>query len=61
MEQKGIKSADNIINDHLKNSDLSDASGDLQGNLIAKPNGGYWNHAQEFKLNGRYEKNKRYI
>lgn len=56
MEQKEIKSLDNIINDYLIISDLSVASGDLQGNPIAKPDGGYWNHAQEVKLNGRYEK-----
>ena len=48
-QQTAIKSADNIINDHLKSSDLSAALGDLQGNPIAKPNGGYWNHAQEVK------------
>ena len=48
-QQKSIESADNIINDHLKSSDLSAALGDLQGNPIAKPNGGYWNHAQEVK------------
>ena len=48
-QQKAIESADNIINDHLKSSDLSAALGDLQGNPIAKPNGGYWNHAQEVK------------
>ena len=46
-QQKAIESADNIINDYLKSSDLSVALGDLQGNPIAKPNGGYWNHAQE--------------
>lgn len=28
---------------------MSAALGDLQGNPIAKPNGGYWNHAQEVK------------
>ena len=48
-QQKAIESADNIINGHLKSSDLSAALGDLQGNPIAKPNGGYWNHAQEVK------------
>ena len=48
-QQKAIESADNIINDHLKSNDLSAALGDLQGNPIAKPNGGYWNHAQEVK------------
>ena len=48
-QQKSIESADNIINDHLKSSDLSAALDDLQGNPIAKPNGGYWNHAQEVK------------
>ena len=48
-QQKAIESADNIINDHLKSSDLSAALGDLQGNSIAKPNGGFWNHAQEVK------------
>ena len=48
-QQKAIESADNIINDHLKSSDLSAALDDLQGNPIAKPNGGYWNHAQEVK------------
>ena len=48
-QQTAVNSADNIINDHLKSSDLSAALGDLQGNPIAKPNGGYWNHAQEVK------------
>lgn len=48
-QQKAIESADNIVNDHLKSNDLSAALGDLQGNPIAKPNGGYWNHAQEVK------------
>lgn len=48
-QQKAIVSADNIINDHLKSSGLSAALGNLQGNPIAKPNGGYWNHAQEVK------------
>ena len=48
-QQKAIESADNIINDHLKSSDLSAALGDLQGNPIPKPDGGYWDHAQEVK------------
>ncbi|MEW4415255.1 RHS repeat-associated core domain-containing protein [Clostridium sp. AN503] len=39
-QQKAIESADNIISDHLKESDLSAALGDLQGNPIEKPNVG---------------------
>ena len=38
-QQKAIELADNIINDHLKSSDLSDALCDVQGNPIAKFNG----------------------
>lgn len=48
-QQKAVDSADNIINDHLKESDIEAAIGDLQGNPIPKPGGGYWNHAQEVK------------
>ena len=48
-QQKAIKSANNTINDHLKESDISAAIEDLKGNPIEKPGGGYWNHAQEVK------------
>ena len=48
-QKKAIESAENTINDHLKESDLSAALNDLQGNPIEKPGGGYWNHAQEVR------------
>ena len=48
-QQKAIKSANNTINDHLKESDISAAIEDMKGNPIEKPGGGYWNHAQEVK------------
>ncbi len=48
-QKNAIDSADNIINDHLKNSDLAAALSELQGKPIPKPNGGYWNHIKEVK------------
>ena len=48
-QQKAIESARNNINDHLKESDLSGALMELQGNPIPKADGGYWNHIQEVK------------
>ena len=46
-QQKALELANNNIKDHIKYSDLSAAFGDLHGNPIEKPNGGYWNHAKE--------------
>ena len=48
-QRKAVELADNIITDHLKESDFFAALGDLQGNPIPKPNGGFWNHAQELR------------
>ena len=48
-QRKAVESAENIINDHLKESDLEAAKGDLEGKPIPKQDGGYWNHEQEVR------------
>ena len=48
-QQTAIRTADNIINDHLKESDLSGALCELKGYPIPKESGGYWNHIHEVK------------
>ena len=48
-QRKAVESAENTINDHLKESDLEAAKGDLEGNPIPKGNGENWNHEQEVR------------
>ena len=48
-QQTAIRTADNIINDHLKKSDLSGDLCELKGYPIPKESGGYWNYIHEVK------------
>ena len=48
-QKKHIGKLDNLIKDHLKETDFSGALRDLQGNPVPKPGGGYWNHLGEMK------------
>ena len=44
-----VESVDNIINDHLTESDFSGTLRDLQGNPVPNGKGGYYNHMGEMK------------
>ena len=44
-----VESVDNIINDHLTESDFSGTLRDLQGNPVPNGKGGYYNHIGEMK------------
>ncbi|MGN0595158.1 MAG: polymorphic toxin-type HINT domain-containing protein, partial [Hominimerdicola sp.] len=46
-QAKNIEKLDNLINDHLKDTDFSGTLRDLQGDPIPDGEGGYWNHLQE--------------
>ncbi|MBM7615103.1 RHS repeat-associated core domain-containing protein [Alkaliphilus hydrothermalis] len=48
-QQKHIDKLDNLIKDHLKETDFSGALRDLQGNPVSKPGGGYWDHLGEMQ------------
>ncbi|MCG8516063.1 MAG: polymorphic toxin type 28 domain-containing protein, partial [Halanaerobiales bacterium] len=48
-QQKHINKLDNLIKNHLKETDFSGALRDLQGNPVPKPGGGYWNHLGEMQ------------
>lgn len=46
-QAKNIEKLDNLINDHLKDTDFSGTLRDLQGDPVPNGEGGYWNHLQE--------------
>ena len=48
-QEKAIATAENIIQDHLTESDFSGTKRDLEGNPVSKNDGGYWNHKQEMQ------------
>ena len=48
-QQITIEKLDNIISDHLRESDFSGALSELQGKLIPNSSGGFWDHIQEMK------------
>ena len=47
VQKSKIRKIENTIRDHLKESDLSAAKGDLEGNPIPDPKGGYYQHIKE--------------
>ena len=46
-QAKNIEKLDNLINDHLKDTDFSGTLRDLQGDPVPNGEGGYWDHLQE--------------
>ncbi|MDE7389576.1 MAG: hypothetical protein K2M82_01335 [Lachnospiraceae bacterium] len=46
-QAKNIEKLNNLVNDHLKETDFSGTLRDLQGDPVPDGKGGYWNHLQE--------------
>ncbi|CAM2895764.1 polymorphic toxin type 28 domain-containing protein [Hathewaya histolytica] len=46
-QSKYIERMNNVINDHLKESDFSGALRDLEGNPVLRPDGSAFNHKKE--------------